>query len=100
MASDAVEIRGETVQASHRDESGRVSCARCGGAVANVKPAWNVTVIYATVVPDLPFQPVLHLHYGERVMDIADGLPKFVDGPEQIGGTGELTEEPAKTGYR
>jgi len=97
MASDAVEITGDTVQADHREESGRLSCVACGGAVANLKPAWGVTVIYATVVKEMPFQPALHLHYGERVMDIADGLPKFVNGPAQIGGTGEMAEEPETT---
>lgn len=99
MPSDAVEITGETTRADHREESGRLSCAVCGGAVANVKPAWDVTVIYASVVKELPFKPTLHLHYGERVMDIADGLPKFVNGPEQIGGTGTMAEEPELTRY-
>lgn len=35
-------------------------------------------------------EPQLHIHYGERVVDIADALPKFKDLPEPFGGSGEL----------
>ena len=35
-------------------------------------------------------EPQLHIFYGERVMDVADDLPKFKDLPEPFGGTGEL----------
>ena len=43
------------------------------------------------------------MHYQERVLDIADDLPKFANLPEMFGGTGEmmqsdgtLMEAPAK----
>lgn len=35
-------------------------------------------------------EPQLHIFYGERVMNVADDLPKFKDLPEPFGGTGEL----------
>ena len=45
----------------------------------------------------------MHVHYQERVLDIADDLPKFANLPEMFGGTGEmmqsdgtLMEAPAK----
>lgn len=98
--AEAVTITGETIQSSHRGQSGRVACAACGGAVANLKPDWGVTVVYATMFPDMPFLPALHLHYAERVMDIADGLPKFADFPERLGGTGAMAAEPDATQYR
>ena len=97
--SEAVTITGQTVQSHHRSESGRTSCASCGGVVANIKPAWDVTVIYPTLMRDMPFEPAVHLHYGERLLDMADGLPKFVNAPERIGGTGEMAAEPSAIRY-
>jgi hypothetical protein len=46
------------------------------------------------------FAPAAHLFYSERVMDVADGLPKFADMPEEYGGTGTLIEEPMQTRWR
>ena len=42
-------------------------------------------------IPD-SVQPTAHVHYRERVLDIADDLPKFSDVPEAFGGTGKRVE--------
>ena len=34
----------------------------------------------------------MHVHYQERVLDIADDLPKFANLPEMFGGTGEMMQ--------
>ena len=45
------------------------------------------------------FEPAFHIFYEERVMDVGDGLPKFVDVPEQFGGSGKTVEEASSTGW-
>jgi hypothetical protein len=98
--SDDVTISGDPVITSTQNEaSGRVSCAKCGGCVANHKPRVNMTVVYAMTLADsgLVFAPASHIFYSERVMDFADSLPKFADMPERMGGSGKRLEEPEKT---
>ena len=93
---DAVAITGETVKSVADEASGRISCSKCGGCVANHKPARNMMVVYPMTLAGsgLEYKPAFHIFYDERVMDIADGLKKFASVPEQFGGTGELVEEP------
>jgi hypothetical protein len=35
----------------------------------------------------------IHLFYADRVTDVKDGLPKFVDSPEDLGGSGKTMDE-------
>ena len=99
--ADEVSTNGETVTSQTNAASGRVSCTVCGGCVANKKPEHGITVVYPMTLSGsgYEFKPGFHLFYSERVMDIADGLPKFIDAPSQIGGSGELIDEPAATGW-
>ncbi len=39
-------------------------------------------------IPDLPYKPGLHVHYGETKLRIKDGLPKMKDMPKEMGGSG------------
>ena len=82
--------------------SGRTSCKQCGGAVLNRKVKLGVTVIYAATLDGsgFVFEPTFHCFYGEGVIDFADGLPKFVDLPAELGGSGKRIDEPASTGMR
>ena len=63
-----------------------------------------MTVVYPMILAGaedpLPFKPSFHIFYDERVMDLADGLPKFVALPPDFGGTGETIEEAGYTGWR
>jgi len=100
--ADKVKFSGGDVIRSPVDEvSGRISCAKCGGALGNEKPTFNMTVVYAMTLAesDFKFEPTMHVWYAERVMNVDDGLPKFVDFPEGFGGSGELFEEKAATGW-
>ena len=97
---DKVAITGDVATSGVNAVSGRVSCARCGGALANRKPAWGLVVLYPTILTTAPFVPSLHLHYAERVLEIADGLPKYANAPERIGGDGTLLPEPRTTAWR
>ena len=98
--SDAVQIiAGEDkVHAFNLQGEGgtstRLSCTSCGGAVANMKPQLSMTIVYAMTLADssYKFEPALHIFYAERVEDMSDSLPKFVDVPTEYGGSGELIE--------
>lgn len=96
--TDRVEIRGDLRASAADPGSERLVCAGCGGVVANRKPAWGVTLFYGDIF-DPPITPDHHVHYAERIFDIADGLPKFADLPERLGGGGAMAAEPAASGF-
>ena len=75
------------------EQSYRKWCKTCGGHIMTEHPGLGLTDVYAAVIPDLPFQPALHVNYGESVLRMRDGLPKIKDFPKQFGGSGiELPE--------
>ena len=101
-AEGDVSFEGATTASTHNSESQRISCKNCGGNIANGKPTKGLMVVYPMTLAesDLKFEPTFHLFHVERVMDVADGLPKFVDAPKEAGFSGVLDEEPAATGWR
>jgi hypothetical protein len=68
-------------------------CKTCGGHLMTEHPTFELTDVYAATIPDLPFKPGLHVHYGESVLPIRDGLPKQKDMPKEMGGSGTLLAE-------
>lgn len=93
---DAVTVtRGEEQVAAFQktETSVRKWCRRCGGHLFTEHPTWNVTDVYAALLPDLAFEPSVHLHYQERVLPLRDGLPKQQDMPAEMGGSGTLLPE-------
>ena len=98
---DRVTIDGAVTESNEHAASRRVACKVCGGCVANIKPKSDMVVVYAMTLAGSPFafEPTLHLYYGERVMDIADDLPKFVDSPVAFGGSGALVDDAGRTGW-
>ena len=75
-------------EASHRQ-----FCKSCGAAVQVLHPGMGMTDVPAGSVRGLNYQPALHVHYGEKVMAVRDGLPKFKDFPKDFGGSGEMVPE-------
>jgi len=71
----------------------RLGCRACGGLVGSDLPHAALFDIFAGLVRDLDFAPTLHLNYGNAVLRIRDGLPKFRDMPEHAGGSGALLAE-------
>jgi hypothetical protein len=51
-------------------------------------PHWNLTDVYAAVIPGFKFKPGVHVNYQETVLPMKDGLPKFKDVPAEMGGSG------------
>ena len=73
--------------------SERQFCTRCGGHLMTAHPGMGFTDVHASVLPDVPFKPVVHLNYAEAVLPIRDGLPKLRDFPAWVGGSGEILPE-------
>jgi hypothetical protein len=63
-------------------------CRKCGGHIFTEHPGMGLTDVYAATIPDLPFQPGVHVHYQESVLRIHDGVPKLKDVPKEMGGSG------------
>lgn len=74
------------------DKSLRKFCRRCGGHVMTDHPAWSLIDVYAGIIPEFPFEPKVHVNYGETVLPMHDNLPKFKDIPKEMGGSGEMAE--------
>jgi hypothetical protein len=68
-------------------------CKTCGGHVMTDHPQIGLIDVYAATIPDLAFEPQVHIHYGEKVLSIPDGLPKFKDVPAEFGGSGDKLPE-------
>lgn len=74
-------------------QSHRQFCTTCGGHVMARHPTFGLVDVFASMIPTFPYEPALHVHYGEKVLAIHDGLPKFKDFPEAFGGSGEMLPE-------
>lgn len=73
--------------------SARKWCMDCGGHLMTDHPGFQLVDVYAATIPSFPFKPGLHVHYGESVLPIRDGLPKQRDMPAEMGGSGTLLAE-------
>lgn len=68
-------------------------CTQCGGHVLTHHPVWGITDVYAATLPSVVFSPGVHVNYGETVLPMRDGLPKFKDFPAELGGSGAMLPE-------
>lgn len=68
-------------------------CKQCGGHIFSEHPGMGLTDVYAAVIPDMPFQPGVHVFYKESRLRIVDGLPKMQDVPAEMGGSGVTLPE-------
>ena len=75
-------------EASHRH-----FCSVCGAPVLIGHPALKLTDVPAGSIEGLAYRPTLHVNYGEKVLAVRDGLPKFKDFPKEFGGSGETLPE-------
>jgi hypothetical protein len=78
---------------SKTPKSIRKWCKQCGGHLLTEHPLWDLTDVYAAVIPSFPFRPAVHVNYQESVLHLKDGLPKQKDIPSEMGGTGQLIQE-------
>lgn len=73
--------------------SARKWCKSCGGHLMADHPGLGLTDVYAALLPDLSFQPGVHVNYQEAVLRIHDGLVKLKDFPAEFGGSGTTVPE-------
>jgi hypothetical protein len=73
--------------------SNRKWCTQCGGHLFTDHPHWKLVDIYVALLPQLKFEPGVHVHYQETVLPVRDGKPKFKDIPAEMGGSGTLLPE-------
>jgi len=78
---------------SKTPHSYRKWCKNCGGHVFTEHPAWNLTDVYAAVIPDFPYRAGVHVNYQESKLAIKDGRPKMKDVPKEMGGSGVVVAE-------
>jgi hypothetical protein len=75
-------------EASHRQ-----FCTSCGTPVLIGHPAMGLTDVPAGGIQGLTYAPNLHVNYGEKVLSVRDGLPKYRDFPKDFGGSGDVLPE-------
>ncbi len=75
------------------DRSHRKWRKSCGGHLMTDHPQMGLVDVYAALLPQLEFQPALHVFYSESVLAIKDGLPKMHDMPAEMGGSGDMLPE-------
>lgn len=93
---DAMQIvKGEEHLGTYNktENSLRRWCTKCGGHVLTEHPGMGLVDVYAAVIADFSFEPHLHVHYGEAVVRVQDGLPKQKDMPQEMGGSGIMLAE-------
>lgn len=88
-------VRGEEKLGVFRktEASHRHFCTSCGAPVLVRHPGLGMTDVPAGTVSGLVYAPTLHVNYGEKVMAVKDGLPKFRDFPANFGGSGDTMAE-------
>jgi len=64
-----------------------------GGHLFTEHPTMGLIDIYAAVLPQLKFEPSLHVNYQETVLRLRDGRPKLQDMPREMGGSGTVLAE-------
>lgn len=73
---------------SKTPHSHRKWCKACGGHLYVDHPGLGLVDVYAAVLPELHFQPGVHVNYQETQLHLHDGLPKLKDMPSEMGGSG------------
>lgn len=80
-------------QPNRPDHSQWMSCRACGCAVGTDLHSKGLIDILVGTFRDFTFEPKAHLNYGEAIIRMADGLPKYRDMPARAGGSDEMMPE-------
>lgn len=83
-------IRGADKIGAYRKTSSshRKWCTTCGGHLFTDHPSMALIDVYAAVLPELRFEPSVHVNYQEAVLRVHDDVVKYKDVPEDMGGSG------------
>lgn len=88
-------VKGEDKLGTYKrtEASHRQFCTACGTPVLVRHPQLGMTDVPAGAISGLKYEPAIHVHYGEKVLTIKDGLPKYKDFPKDFGGSGDTVPE-------
>lgn len=75
----------------HPDASRRITCVKCGTKVINEPVAQARAIFPALCTSAEWFKPSMHVQWQDHVLDLQDDLPKYLDYPTQMGGSGQTT---------
>lgn len=56
--------------------SQRKHCTKCGSKLLNAHYDEGLIDVFATTIRSFRFEPAMHVHYQERLMDVPDDLPQ------------------------
>ena len=81
------DVRSATVT-SRADAAKRIFCVACGTKLI-VEPPPPVRTIFPALCTHTDwFRPTMHVQWQDRAIEVRDDLPKFLDYPTELGGTG------------
>jgi len=91
FSEDAVTYAGPTrrVRVTQREDAAwRVICTHCGTKVIN-EPGGGIRAILPALCETRDwFAPQMHIQWQDHVIPVHDDLPRFLDYPIELGGTG------------
>ena len=74
----------------HADAARRLTCTNCGTRILN-EPTPQFRAIFPALCETADwFKPQFHVQWQDHVLDVQDDLPKFLDFPQPMGGTGSM----------
>ena len=91
--TDGPDLLNRFPQPDRPEASKWMSCQVCGCAIGTHITTRGMIDILIGAFRDFPFQPQAHLNYGDAIIRMADGLPKYRNMPGQSGGSDELMPE-------
>lgn len=93
--SDKVEItKGSCIECKQRETRTDFNCSKCGQYFFNNNKFGMKCTSALNFLDDAGkvkkrFAPQLHIQYAERIVDVDDALPKYLDFPASFGGSGK-----------
>ncbi len=83
------DVRKVTVS-GREDAARRVTCTNCGTKVVN-EPVFPIRTVFPALCETADwFKPQMHIQWNDHTLDVRDDLPKFLDYPKELGGTGNM----------
>lgn len=89
--SSDVTYRGESRRITVTERAGatpRIICPRCGTKVVNEPVPTVRAILPALCETSAWFEPTMHVQWQDHILDVKDDLPRYLDYPTELGGTG------------
>jgi hypothetical protein len=91
--ASSVNYQGDVLRVTvttRADASQRLICPSCGTKVIN-EPMPAVRAILPALCESAAwFKPQMHVQWQDHTLELRDDLPKFLDYPEELGGSGRV----------